>query len=154
MARNWKATLRPASYRGVPFWVEAEEISGGRRVAVHEVLGDKPALLEDMGARTQEIGVTAYLVGDFSDFASSALAAACSAPGPGLLVLPPSIALTVHVTAFTRSRERDRQGYFAFSLSAVSARRPNGLLFSAGGVLAAVLSGGSRVARGFSRLVS
>lgn len=64
---DWKDRLRPASFRGVPFGVEAYSHTGGRRVGVHEYpLRDTP-LVEELGRVARTYSVEAFLVGD--DFA-------------------------------------------------------------------------------------
>ncbi|MBB4952767.1 prophage DNA circulation protein [Agrobacterium vitis] len=116
--RNWATTLRPASFRGVRFWVESEDFAGGKRMARHEYAGGRITYLEEMGLRTSSYGVTAYLLGDASDVTANLLATACLAPGPGLLVLPMDAPRLCYVEDFTRSRSRDRRGYVAFNFTA------------------------------------
>lgn len=117
--RDWAKSLRRASYRGVSFWVEGDDFSGGKRIAVHEYAGGRDVYIEEMGLSAPMITVTAYLAGDFSDVAATALIAACQATGPGLLVLPSSSGQLAYVESFSRSFEKDRLGYVAFNLSAI-----------------------------------
>lgn len=119
--RDWASTLRRASFRGVSFWVDYEDLSGGKRLARHEYAGGRRTRLEEMGLKTPSFGVTAYLLGDASDVAASLLTTACLAAGPGRLVLPMDSGQLAYVEDFHRSRERDRRGYVAFEFTAVPA---------------------------------
>ncbi|AYM13062.1 hypothetical protein G6L58_17255 [Agrobacterium tumefaciens] len=119
--RDWGSTLRRASFRGVRFWVEYEDLSGGKRLARHEYAGGKRTRMEEMGLKTPAFGVTAYLLGDTSDVSAALLSAACLADGPGRLVLPMDAGQLAYVEDFHRSRERDRRGYVAFEFTAIPA---------------------------------
>ncbi|CUX23216.1 MULTISPECIES: DNA circularization N-terminal domain-containing protein [Agrobacterium] len=119
--RDWASTLRPASFRGVRFWVEFEDLSGGKRLARHEYAGGRRTHMEEMGLKTPSFGVTAYLLGDASDASAASLTSACLAAGPGRLVLPIDAGQLAYVEDFHRSRERDRRGYVAFEFTAVPA---------------------------------
>lgn len=119
--RDWASTLRPASFRGVRFWVEFDELTGGKRLARHEYAGGRSTRLEEMGLKTPSISVTAYLLGDASDVSAMRLASACTAAGPGRMVLPVDAGQLAYIEDFRRSRERDRRGYIAFDFTAVPA---------------------------------
>ncbi|MDH0615930.1 MULTISPECIES: DNA circularization N-terminal domain-containing protein [unclassified Agrobacterium] len=119
--RDWASTLRRASFRGVSFWVEYEDLSGGKRLARHEYAGGRRTRMEEMGLKTPSFSVTAYLLGDTSDVSAALLSSACLAAGPGRLVLPMDAGQLAYVEDFHRSRERDRRGYVAFEFTAVPA---------------------------------
>lgn len=78
-----------ASFRGVPFFVESDEIGGGRRAVVHEFpLRDLP-YAEDLGAASVALRVDGYVIGDDYLTQKEALIAALQGEaGPGELVLP------------------------------------------------------------------
>jgi prophage DNA circulation protein len=77
-----------ASFRGVPFFVETEEFSGGRRAVVHEFpLRDDP-FAEDMGRRARGFRIDGYVIGDDYIDQRDELVAALEAGGTGELVLP------------------------------------------------------------------
>jgi len=115
-------TLRPASFRGVPFEVESHDETGGRRLARHDYpLRDLP-YAEDMGRKAGEWRVEAFLVRrkgvDVAD-ARDRLRDALRKPGPGTLVHPYLGELTVCVDDY-RLRESTREGgYCSFSISFV-----------------------------------
>lgn len=117
MARDWRATLRPASFRGVGFWVEEDSTDGvGRRVAVHEISGGEANPTEDMGVLVRTASVSAYVAGDVADSTGLTLEAACAAAGPALLTLPIDPARAMHCIGCRRNRHRDRAGYIAYDL--------------------------------------
>ena len=115
--RDWRKTLFPASFRGVPFQTERDDEEGGRRIVSHEFPMRDTPFHEDLGEAKRDFEVTAYLASNQADAEAAALAMVCSQRGPGLLVLPMQGGILVRVTKFRRSRERDRAGYVAFSIS-------------------------------------
>ncbi|CUX40424.1 putative Tail/DNA circulation protein [Agrobacterium deltaense Zutra 3/1] len=119
--RDWASTLRPASFRGVRFWVDYEDLTGGKRLARHEYAGGRRTRMEEMGLKTPSFSVTAYLLGDASDVSATLLSTACTAAGPGRLVLPIDAGQLAYIEDFHRSRERDRRGYIAFDFVAIPA---------------------------------
>lgn len=121
MARNWLKTLRHASFRGVPFLVDADGPISGRRVAVHDISGGEAPVTEDMGIMAREIHVRAYVAGDASDMAGLALEQACQAPGPSLLALPMDPPQLMHCIECRRVRRKEKAGYVAYDLSFVVA---------------------------------
>lgn len=78
-----------ASFRGVTFFVEQAERTGGRRTVVHEFpLRDDP-FVEDLGRRARTFQVQGYVIGD--DYVlrrDQLLSALEDAAGPGELVHP------------------------------------------------------------------
>lgn len=147
--RNWAATLRKASFRGVSFFVESDDFAGGKRIARHEYAGGRFTYLEEMGLATSSIDVTAYLLGDDCDTAARRLIDACQAAGPGRLVLPVDAGKLVHVENFSRVHERDRRGYIAFGFTAVPVGNQPGAVLGVGDV-AQVFGGGiAAAARAF-----
>lgn len=130
--RDWAKTLRRASFRGVSFWVDAEEPEVGRRVVVHETSGGEVVLTEDMGARSKTVFVEAYVAGDLADFAGHALEAACGAPGASLLILPMDPGEAAHCTSCARNRRKDRNGFIAYRLEFI--RAGGGISFAASGL--------------------
>ncbi|NTI27671.1 DNA circularization N-terminal domain-containing protein [Rhizobium rhizogenes] len=150
--RDWRKTLLPASFRGVPFYVESEDLSGGRRLAKHEKAGGEVTQIEDLGRATESHNVTAYLTSDTADIKARALKSACNLPGSGMLIMPMDFGRMAHAENFSRSRERDRAGYIAFGITFVPAGTPPVASLSIGDVSAAVASGASLAAVAFASL--
>lgn len=95
--------LRPASFRGVPFEIEAGDIEAGRRVQLHEYPKRDKAYPEDLGRASREISIQAFVVGtDYVERANRLLAAAEEA-GPGTLVHPWLGSMRVTLTSPARA---------------------------------------------------
>lgn len=116
VARDWLKSLFKASYKGVPFWVETDEESGGRRVVEHQFPMRDVPFLEDLGEDLRHFDVNAYVASDRADQEASSLVAICATRGPGTLVLPMHGPLLVRCLTFQRERSKDRHGYLAFKL--------------------------------------
>lgn len=119
MACDPAAELWPASFRGVPFWVMSDDEGGGRRLVIHEFPMRDDPFNEDLGSKARTYDVTAYLASEFTTSEAGALTAAMDRRGAGTLVLPTHGPLQVKAHEFKRSRERDRLGYIAYTLSFV-----------------------------------
>lgn len=142
MMRDWSKLL-PASYNGVGFFVDSEELSAGRRQAVHMVAGERPPVVEEIGPGATSFSVTAYLLGDVADFQSHGLVAALMMPGPGMLVLPIDGPVMAHVVedGIRRARSKDRNGYIAVDLGFIVAGAADGAGLGIGDVSFAFKAG-------------
>ncbi|KAA3510099.1 DNA circularization N-terminal domain-containing protein [Agrobacterium rosae] len=132
--RDWPRTLRRASYRGVSFWVEYDDLSGGKRLALHEYAGGRRTEVEELGLSTSTFDVTMYVVGDEADADALALTAAFLASGPGYLVLPIDGGMLATAQAFRRSRDKNRNGYIAFDATFVPSSNEAGSVLTIGDV--------------------
>ncbi len=78
-----------ASFRGVPFFVEAGERTGGRRQVVHKFPFKADPFVEDMGADSHSFPIEGYVIGDDYLVQRDALLRALeNTAGPGELVHP------------------------------------------------------------------
>ncbi|WP_270817296.1 DNA circularization protein [Aeromonas sp. Y318-3] len=84
----WKDRLQAASFRGVAFKVDGDDLQIGRRTVVHEYPGRDTPSVEDMGRETREYAITAYLIGPDFIAERDRLIAALEQVGPGELVSP------------------------------------------------------------------
>ncbi len=118
---GWRDRLRPASFRGASFHVEAGGPSGGRRVAGHEFPKRDTPYAEDMGRRGRRITIAAYVIG--SDYASErdALIAAMEQEGPGLLVHPTLGERLYQPDTYSCNKSRERGEFAEFELTFVEA---------------------------------
>lgn len=139
--RDWTKTLRRASYRGVPFWVDWDDFSGGKRLALHEKAGGRTTDIEELGLLTPQFDITAYLVGDLADAQALALQTACLADGPGRLVLPIDGGMMASCSTLRRSRQKDRMGYIAFDASFTPWQAGVGAILSPADIAVAVSNG-------------
>jgi prophage DNA circulation protein len=148
--RSWRARLRPASWRGVPFFVSEASGEVGRRYEFHEYPQRDQPWAEDLGRAQRKWSITGYVLGEGYMGTRDRLLAACEQPGPGKLVHPYLGELRVVCDRF-RYTERDDEGRMCrFDLSFAepgqsglpSARRAAGaaLQAAAGALQAAALS--------------
>lgn len=113
----WRARLKPASFRGVAFFVDQDELEGGRRAVTHEFPGRDMPFTEDLGRKAAPCTVEGYVVGADYMTARDALIAACNAAGPGALIVPWMPERKVVCTGM-RKRETAKEGGIArFSLT-------------------------------------
>lgn len=88
MASDLQKQLQPASFRGVPFEVEAGDFQGGRRGVVHEYPQRDKAQPEDLGRATRRFPMRAFVVGPDYIQRANALISALERGGVGTLVHP------------------------------------------------------------------
>jgi len=87
--------LQTASFRGVPFKVQAARVKKGRRWAIHEYPYVDGGWPEDMGRMLRTYSFSGYLIGDLAPVMQNLLDMAIEAKGPGLLMHPTIGALQV-----------------------------------------------------------
>ncbi len=85
---TWRDNYRPASFRGVEFYVESTDSTHGRRQAVHEHAQRDVPYTEDLGRKAREFSVSGYLIGLEYQAQRDELIKACETAGPGILVHP------------------------------------------------------------------
>lgn len=107
---NWKDRLRPASFRGVPFQVEDDEGTFGRRVQMHEYPNRDKPYTEDLGRATRRFSISAYLVGNDFFEARDRLIVAIDTLGPGTLVHPYYGEIAVCIDGEVRVSHSGRDG--------------------------------------------
>jgi prophage DNA circulation protein len=106
---SWRDQMGPATFRGVPFFVDTAERSGGRRTVKHEYPNRDDPFIEDMGRRAGSYPVEGYVLGADYLAARNALIAALETEGPGELVHPYYGTLRVICSTF-RVREAAGEG--------------------------------------------
>jgi len=114
---SWRDTLKQAKFRDAKFEVDVETMgSFGRRLAVHEYPRRKSEI-EDMGPRTPEHNLDAYVIGPNYHIARDALIKALNKEGPGTLTLPRLGVVKAHVKDARKIERSDKGGYCKFVLS-------------------------------------
>lgn len=78
---SWKDGLRRASFRGVQFHVSSRGLKTGREIVNHEFPKRNSNFPEDMGKKTRDFSVDAYVIGDDYMSRRDALIAACEREG-------------------------------------------------------------------------
>lgn len=126
----WRDELRPASFRGVPFHVEANARTAGRRGILFEFPKRDDPLDEDMGGRARRIMVSGYVIGPFYNDNADALEAALNTEGGGLLVLPAMGQQIMRCDPYTRSERKQEGGMAVFEMAFSPAGEPGFSLFT------------------------
>lgn len=85
---TWRDSLGPASFRGVPFYVDVSERTGGRRVVKHDYPFRDQPFVEDMGRKARTFPIEGFVLGDSYLMARDALLDALEQEGSGELVHP------------------------------------------------------------------
>lgn len=114
--QSWRTNLRPASFRGVGFFVDAADMTGGRRVELHEYpQRDKP-YAEDLGRKARMVSVQAWLIGDDYAAKRDQLLAKLEEAGIGELVHPWLGSLQVSPGEYSYSESQAEGRMCRFSL--------------------------------------
>lgn len=113
--------LQPASFRGVPFEVEASGITVGRRTVVHEYPQRDRPYVEDMGRATRNITLQCFVVG--SDYLEQAqtLMHELEEPGPGTLIHPWLGEMEVTITSVSELQFDQGLGVASVTITATEA---------------------------------
>lgn len=114
--------LQPASFRGVPFSVEAQNKESGRRTVNHEFPKSDTPYAEDMGRLQYTFNIIGYIIGPWfqrfynaATFDQARYNLECAledsqSQGPGVLILPTRVVTGVGSNLFTcqtyRTQER------------------------------------------------
>jgi prophage DNA circulation protein len=126
--RDWEATLWPASFGGVPFFVEKDKATFGKKVVIHEFPERDDPFVEELGQSARHFDLNAYLASDLADISADALVAMLTAAGPQMLVMPDQGPVLCIFKNGQRDRERDRMGYIGFSLAFVKQGAPSAVI--------------------------
>jgi prophage DNA circulation protein len=121
--RNWPQTLRPASWKGVGFFVDDEALpKSGRFVARHSFVKGESHSTEDMGRVPRDFRLAAYLASDTADQDARDFVDLCSEAGAGALILPMLGPVQVRCTnCHVKAKTRDKQGYIELELDFIEA---------------------------------
>lgn len=113
---EWRDRKQGASFRGIPFWLDADSANVGRRTQVHEYPQRDQPFVEDLGRRTRQYKFTGFVVGDDCLSQRDKLLTALDTPGPGELVHPWFGRMTVTAGDCEVSHARNEMGMVRFSL--------------------------------------
>lgn len=84
----WKDRLRPASFRGIPFFIETSQYTSGRRVTFHEFPDRELPYAEDLGRVGRTFRVDGHILGDDYFEQKDRMIEAAEKQGPGELIHP------------------------------------------------------------------
>lgn len=116
---TWRDELRPASFRGASFKVDTAGRAGGRRGVTFEYPKRDTPSDEDLGRRAQRWAVSGYVIGPYYTEDASYLEDALNAEGPGLLIHPTMVEMSVRCETYTRSERKDQGGFASFDMTFV-----------------------------------
>ena len=100
---SWLENFRPASFRGIPFFILTSSLSAGRRVALHEFPNRNTSFPEDMGKVSTVYRIEGHVVGDDYFERKENLVRAMEQEGFGELIHPYYGTLQVQPGSFTVS---------------------------------------------------
>lgn len=118
----WENTLLPASFRNVPFEVDATVDDIDRAVVVHEYPYVDGANVEDMGRQPRHIGVTAVLYGDDYELRLQQLLTAVDEAGAGELIHPVFGSVQVQCVRVNIAHAAERPDYAKVNLDFLEAK--------------------------------
>ncbi len=114
---SWRNNLRPASFRGVPFWIDEATESGGRRVVAYEYPNRDLPTLEDLGRAATKSHVRAYVIGDDYLAQSQALIKACQDYNtPAVFMHPWRGPVSCRAGIISWTETKDKGGYCAIDI--------------------------------------
>lgn len=120
---SWRENQRPATFRGVPFFTDTNERSGGRRTVTHEFpFSEDPDYTEDLGQKGRAFTIEGYVLGNDYEAARDRLITALETPGPGELNHAQYGVRTVAVDSFRTRETRTDGGICTFSIDFVETK--------------------------------
>lgn len=152
MSDVWKGRLLPASFRGVPFFVEAHDLKGGRNAVNHEPADRDNTFAEDIGRKGKVFTLEAHVLGDNYFFIRDGLIAAMDTKDSGFLVHPYLGVKEVQPEGFTVKESTDEGRICRISMTFIEAGEkssPLALLDKITGFVTNVVVGVAQVQNAF-----
>ena len=113
---TWRTKLRPASFRGVRFFVDDTSTTTGRKIQLHEYPKRDLPFGEDMGKVSKVYNIRAFVVGPDCFDQRDALLDALEQEGSGTLVHPTLGTINVKAGACRFADARTQGGLVRFDL--------------------------------------
>lgn len=113
---SYLESLRPASFRGVPFEVEASIFTGGRRTIPWEYPQRDTPFIEDLGRSLRKFSVNAFVLEPEYFTKRNRLRTALEQGGPGTLIHPYYGSMEVSVDSFNITENSQQGGSAAISI--------------------------------------
>lgn len=121
---DWKDRFREGSFRGVGFFIESHQLSGGRRKQDREFARRDVGNSEDLGRRLKQFSIEVLVIGDDYFDQRDALIEAIEAPGSGELIHPYLGTLNVQAGEYTLTETKREQRIARFTIAFTEAGRP------------------------------
>src|SRR3990172_9436876 len=80
--------LLPPSFRGIGFFLDSHEFTGGRHAIAHEIVDRDSPTSEDVGIKSKTFTIEGHLIGDAYFLNRNALISAMDDDEPGTLIHP------------------------------------------------------------------
>lgn len=113
---KWEKALVQSSFRGVPFWTESRDESGGHNLASHEWVDSDDVLTENTGRKHDGWSVDGYLWGDNCLDDKDKLLKALKQRGPGEYQDRWGKRHLVHAESWTFRETRKEGGWIALRI--------------------------------------
>lgn len=114
---SYRDSIRPASFRGVPFETEGTQSTFGRRNITHEYPQRDQPFIEDMGRSVRKFTVDAFVLEPDYLAKRDRLLAALEQGGPGTLIHPFYGSLDVSVDSFSITENKRDGGMASMSIT-------------------------------------
>jgi prophage DNA circulation protein len=121
----WTDALLPASFRGIPFFIDSHEKKGGRHAVEHEPPERDQPFAEDMGKKSEGYTITGHILGDEYFFIRDALILAMEKKDSGVLVHPYLGLKDVQPKSYTITEDNREGRLCRFTLEFTEAGDPN-----------------------------
>lgn len=121
----WAARLLPASFRGIPFFVESHELRGGRNAVNHEPPDRDSTFAEDIGRKGKMFVVDGHVIGDNYFFIRDGLIKAMEKKERGVLIHPYLSAKEVQPEGFSLKETTDEGRIARFTFTFIEAGEPS-----------------------------
>lgn len=108
--KSWPDIQWEAKFKDIPFAVDTDDKSGGRRIHVHEYPAREWWDNEDMGRLRQEVSVQGYVYGDLHDLWAEQVFAACVDSKVGVLYLPLRVPVLARCLTVNSTWSADKMG--------------------------------------------
>lgn len=112
----WRDNLLQASFRGIEFLTETDNLQSGRMLQVHDYPFRETPFIEDMGGSANRYNINAYLIGQEYDTARNSLLQALKEPGAGQLTHHRYGNITAFAESFTVTHANKQGGIARFSI--------------------------------------
>jgi prophage DNA circulation protein len=114
--KAWPDLQWDSKFKDIPFAVDSDERSGGRRIHVHEYPAREWWDNEDMGRLRQEVSVQAYVYGDLHDLWAEQVFATCVDSKVGILYLPMRVPVMARCLTVNSTWTADKMGRIDISM--------------------------------------
>lgn len=122
---SWLDRYRPASFRGVPFFVANHEYASGRRIQNHQFPFRTDNYTEDLGKKSAGFRIEGYLVDRDYDLQRNRLLVALNSEGPGELVHPYLGTISVSVADFNLVETKENLNFCTINMTFVESGTRN-----------------------------